>query len=149
MKRIHNSNKSVRNISCSAANITQMNLRAVIESAGRFEESIEKKMQQFERQGLSASACTEYFGSTIEKYTAKLLRQLKTAHNDNAYIIKQYFHRRAFEKVRLENLLRRLDEEIVETTLEYNTLKQLVDKSDPLKNAMALNENRQEEDENE
>ena len=149
MKRTHTSNKSVQNISYSAASITQMNLRAVIENTSHFEESIEKKMRQFEKQGLSASACTEYFDSTIEKYTAKLLSQLETTHNDNANIIRQYFHRRAFEKVRLENLLRRLDEEIVETTLEYNTIKQLVDKSDPLKNAMSLSEDQNEEDENE
>lgn len=149
MKRTNNFNKSVSNISYSAASIIQMNLLAVIENASHFEKSIEKKIMQFEKQEVSVSTCTEYFDSMIDKYTAKLLSQLEKTHSDNANIIRQYLHRRASEKIRLENLLRRLDAEIEATTLEYNALKLLVDKADPIKSTMLQDEEQKKEEQNE
>ena len=149
MKRFQDSNKFVRNASYSVDGVTQMNLLAVIENASHFEKIIEQRIQQFEKQGISVSVCTEYFDSTIDKFIAKILSQLETAHSDNASILRRYLHRRAAEKIRLENLLKRLDAEIADTTLEYNMLKQMVDKSDPLKNATVLDEEQKEEEQNE
>ena len=149
MKKTHNSNRSVRNVSYSVASATQMNLLAVIENASHFEKNIKKKLLQFEKQGALVSACTEYFDSMIDKYIAKLLSQLEKTHSDNANIIRQYLRRRASEKIRLENLLRRLDAEIATTALEYNAFKLLVDKADPLKNIMLQDEDQKKEEQNE
>lgn len=145
MKRNDNANKFVHDVSHTATSTTQINLLEVVKDASHFEKDIQRKMLQFEKQGISGSTCTEYFDNMIDKYIAKLLSQLEKAHNDNANIIWQYLHSRACEKTRLEKLLERVEAEVNTTTLEYNALKLLVDKTDPLKSTMLQAENTEKE----
>lgn len=118
--------------------IDQQNILSIMEKADDFEKIIDKKVDQFKRQGVSIDICAEYFDDMISEYIAKLMAELEAEHAQNMCDINDIFRSRVSAKIEMEEFLNRLEMEISVTEIEYESLKKIIDELDPLRNGKLI-----------
>lgn len=133
-------NTEYQKISYSISSIDFQNILAIVEKASNFEKNIDRKIIQFEKQGINISTCPEYFENMIDEHIARLLNKLETAHAHNMHLIGRLFRKRISAKVELEEYLKRLEIEIADTDAEFKALKKFADDMNPLKDGRLVSE---------
>ena len=123
-----------KRIPYSTTGIDYQNMLSIVEKSEDFEKIIDKKISQFKRQGLNISASSEYFENIINRHTASLLARSEQEHINNMHSIGYLFRKRASDRIELQDLLDRLDEEIASTEIEYEAIKKIAEEMNPLKN---------------
>lgn len=118
----------------STSTIDFQNILSIVEQASNFEQDIDKRIIQFEKQGVNISTCPEYFENMIDEHIARQLNKLETAHTHNMHRIGRLFRKRVVYKVEMEDFLERLEIEIADVEAEYKALKKFADDMNPLKN---------------
>lgn len=127
-------------ISYSIASIDFQNIYTIVEKASNFEKDIDRRIIQFEKQGINISTCPEYFENMIDEHIARLLNKLETAHARNMHFIGRLFRKRISAKVELEDFLARLEIEIADTDAEFKALKKFAEEMNPLKDGRLVSE---------
>lgn len=126
--------KIVNRVPYSTIGIDYSNISAITKKGGDFEEIINKKIAEFEKQGINTSTCLDYFEDMIEGYIEKLLGLLESEHLNCKNTIGYLFRKRASDKIEFKELLDSLEEEIASTEEEYKAIKEIYEKYNPLKN---------------
>lgn len=134
MKKNKELKKIVQRIPYSTISIDHQNIFSIVEKADDFEKVIDKKAKQLENQNINISTCPEYFENMVNKYIAKLIVKLESEHVKNMHVIGYLFRKRASDKAEFQELLNRLDAEIDSTKAEYEVIKNIAKKFNPLKN---------------
>lgn len=150
MRRNNNFHTVRQRIPYSTTSIDYQNIFSISKNADDFEKIINKKISQFEKQGINISACSEYFENMVDEYVAKLLSQLESQHASNMRMIGYFFRKRAADKIEFQELINRLEIAIASTEAEYELVEKLATELNPLKNGRLVAEQRktvQEEDE--
>lgn len=107
-------------------------ISSIIKNVGEFEVVIERRISQMKRQGVEIGNYSEYFADLIEEYIARLFGILETKHLNNKNVINNLFRKRASDEKEFNGFLEILDEEIEETQAEYDYLKEIYEKKNPL-----------------
>lgn len=134
MKTNNGFHKIIKRIPYSTTSIDHQNILSILGSADEYEDTINKKISQFEQQGINISTCFDYFENMANEFIIKLLNQLETEHIKNMSTISYLFRKRASDKVEFQEFLNQLETEIATTKAEYDTLKRVADELNPLTN---------------
>lgn len=126
--------KIIQRIPYSTISIDHQNIFSIVEKADDFEKIIDKKAKQLDCQNINISTCPDYFENMVNEYTAKLLSKLETEHIKNMQVIGYLFRKRASDKMEFQELLNRMETEIASTEKEYEAIKKIAEKLNPLKN---------------
>lgn len=126
--------KILQRIPYSTISIDHQNIFSIVKKADNFEKIIDKKAKQLESQNINISTCPEYFENLVNEYTAKLISKLETEHIKNMQVIGYLFRKRVSDKMEFQELLNRMETEIASTEAEYEAIKKIAEKLNPLKN---------------
>lgn len=140
MKQINPFYRMHKRIPYHKPSINYHNMLSIIEKANNYESIIDQKIIQFEQQSINISACPEYFENMVDRYITKLLGQLETEHVKNMRSIEHQFRLRASAKIKYQEYLDQLMEEICSTTAEYKLVKKLAEELNPLKHGRLTTE---------
>lgn len=133
--------------------IEYYDISSIIKKTGEFEDVVDQRISRLKGQGVEIGNYSEYFEDLIEEYITRLLGILEIKHLNNMNVIKNLFRKRASDKIELGGFLNNLEEEIAITIEEYNTLKNIYEKANPLEkmlqNKPVSPAKKEEEEENE
>lgn len=124
-------------------------ITSINKNVGEFEDVLEQKISRLKRKGVEIGNYSEYFGDLIEEHITRLLGILETKHLNNKNVINNLFRKRASDEKEFKGFIGTLEEEIAETEVEYNYLKEIYDKENPLKKLLQKSESFKEKEETE
>lgn len=130
---MNNFDKIQKRIPYGTLGIEFYDISSVVKKIGEFEKVIDQKISRLKRQGVEIGNYSEYFENLIEEYITRLLGVLETKHLDNIKVINSLFRKRASDEKEFIGFIEALEEEIAETDEEYNLLKEIYEKENPLK----------------
>ncbi len=126
--------KIKKRVPYSTIGIDYSNISTIIKKGGNFEEVLNKKIAEFEKQGITTSTCLDYFEDMIDEYIENLLSILEFEHLNCKNTVAYLFRKRASDRIEFHELLDRLESEIASTDEEYNAVKEIYEKYNPLRN---------------
>ena len=142
MMKKHDDLEKIRNrIPVGTLNIEFYDMSSIKKKRDDFEDIIDKRIFRLKKQGVKIENYLEYFQNVTEEYISGLLGALETEHYNKKNMIKNLLRRRISDKTELEGFLENIKEEIRLTEIEYENLKEIYDKHNPLENGMLKRHN--------
>lgn len=132
--------KITNRVPYSTIGIDYSNISTITKKGGEFEKVLNKKISEFEKQGITTSTCLDYFEDIIDEYIEKLLSILEAEHLNCKNTVGYLFRKRASDKIEFQELLDSLEMEIASTEEEYNSVKEIYEKYNPLRNGKLITE---------
>lgn len=132
--------KITNRVPYSTIGIDYSNISTITKRCGEFEKILNKKISEFEKQGITTSTCLDYFEDIIDEYIEKLLSILEAEHLNCKNTVRYLFRKRASDKIEFQELLDSLEAEIASTEEEYNAVKEIYEKYNPLRNGRLITE---------
>lgn len=134
MENYNGFKKITNRVPYSTIGIDYSNISTITKKGGNFEEILNKKIAEFEKKGITTSTCLDYFEDMIDGYIEKLLSILESEHLNCKNTVGYLFRKRASDKIEFQELLDSLEAEIASTEEEYNAVKEIYEKYNPLRN---------------
>lgn len=120
--------------------IDYSDISSVVKKKGDFGRVIDKKVAEFEKEGIVTSSSLDYFENLVDEYINQLFAILENEHVNCKNTIGYLFRKRASDKIEFTNLLESLKAEISDATEEYKSVKKIYEKFNPISNGHLLGE---------